>query len=137
MDDLLNHAAGLGLRVQFRDLGRVRNGEIHSSGLVVINDRRTVATQRITLAHECGHHVHGHDWTTRHDRDRDEREADTYAARLLISPEALAEAEALVGCRDSALARELNVQAKHIALWRASYLKEVGVIRRKHLRAVG
>lgn len=135
MEDLLQHAAELGLRVQFRDLGRVVNGTIHSSGLVLINDRRSMAQQRITLAHECGHHVHGHDWTGRHDRDRDEREADTYAARLLISPEAFAEAEALVGARDNALARELNVQARHIALWRADYLKRVGVVR--HLRAVG
>lgn len=135
MEDVLQHAADLGLRVQFRDLGRVRNGEIHSSGLVVINDRRPMALQRVTLAHECGHHVHGHDWTAAHDRVRDEREADTYVACLLITPEAFAEAEALVGCRDAALARELNVQPKHIVLWRESYLRRVGVVRR--LRAVG
>jgi Zn-dependent peptidase ImmA (M78 family) len=135
LEDVLQHAASLGLRVQFRDLGRVRDGEIHSSGLVLINDRRTLAQQRVTLAHECGHHVYGHDWTGRHDRERDEREADTYAARLLISPEAFAEAEALVGCRDNALARELNVQAHHITLWRADYLKRVGVVR--HLRVAG
>lgn len=135
MEDLLQYAAGLGLRVQFRDLGRVRNGEIHSSGLVIINDRRSMAQQRVTLAHECGHHVHGHDWTSAHDRARDEREADTYAARLLITPEAFAEAESLVGCRDAALARELHVEPKHIVLWRESYLRRVGVVR--HLRAVG
>ncbi len=68
-------------------------------------------------------------------RARDEREADTYAARLLVTPEAFAQSEALVGCRDNALARELNVQALHIALWRADYLKRVGVVRR--LRAIG
>lgn len=135
MEDLLQHAADLGLRVKFRDLGRLRHGEIHSSGLVVINDRRPVAQQRVTLAHECGHHAHGHDWTAAHDRERDEREADTYAAQLLITPEAYADAEAIVGCHDAALARELNVQAKHIALWRAAYLRRVGVVR--HLRAVG
>ncbi len=135
MEDLLQHAADLGLRVKFRDLGRLRHGEIHSSGLVVINDRRPIAQQRVTLAHECGHHAYGHDWTSAHDRARDEREADTYAARLLITPEAFAEAEALVGCRDGALARELNVQVKHVALWRAAYLRQVGVVRR--LRAAG
>ena len=134
MEDLLEHAAGLGLRVKFRDLGR-RHGEVHSSGLVVVNDRRPLPVQRIALAHECGHHFYGHDWTADHDRERDEREADTYAARLLITPEAFAEAESLVGCGDSALARELNVQAKHIALWRAAYLRQVGVVR--YLRAVG
>jgi Zn-dependent peptidase ImmA (M78 family) len=135
VEDLLQHAADLGLRVQFRDMGRARNGEIHSSGLVMINDRRPMALQRVTLAHECGHHFYGHDWTAAHDKERDEREADTYAARLLITPEAFADAEAIVGCRDAALARELNVQPKHIALWRASYLRRVGVVR--YLRAVG
>lgn len=134
MEDLLQHADELGLRVQFRNLGR-RHGEIHSSGLVVINDRRPLAQQRQTLAHECGHHVHGHDWTGRHDRERDERQADTYAARLLISPAAYAEAEALVGAHDGALARELNVTARLVALWRADYLTRVGVVR--HLRVVG
>jgi Zn-dependent peptidase ImmA (M78 family) len=134
VEDLLQHAADLGLRVQFRNLGR-RHGEIHSSGLVVVNDRRPVAQQRLTLAHECGHHAHGHDWTQAHDRDRDEREADTYAARLLITPRAYADAERLVGGHDGALARELNVQAHHIALWRADYLRRVGVVR--GLRAAG
>lgn len=135
MDDVLQHAASLGLRVHFEDLGRVRNGEIHSSGLIRINTRRTPALQRITIAHECGHHVRGHDWTTRCDRERDEREADTYAARLLITPAAFAEAEAIVGSGDAALARELNVQVKHIVLWRADYLRQVGVVR--GLRAAG
>lgn len=135
MEDLLEHAAGLGLRVKFRDLGR-RHGEVHSSGLVVINDRRPLPVQRIALAHECGHFAHGHDWTERHDRERDERQAYTYAARLLITPEVFAEAEALVGCGDHALARELNVTAQMVQLWRRAYLARVGVVRR-HLRVVG
>lgn len=128
MEDLLAHAAGLGLRVKFRDLGR-RHGELHSSGLVVVNSERPVKAQRITLAHECGHRAHGHDWTNEHDRPRDERQANTYAARLLISPQDYALAERAVGAHAGALARELNVTATLVELWRADYLREVGVVR--------
>lgn len=132
MEDVLAHANRLGLRVKFADLGR-RAGEVHSSGVVFINHTRSLLTQRVTLAHECGHWVLGHDWTSAHDRARDEREADTYAARLLISPQAYAAAEALVGPHDGAIARELVVPAALLPLWRASYLRRVGVVR--HLRA--
>ena len=128
MEDLLAHAARLGLRVKFRDLGR-RHGELHSSGLVVVNSERPVKAQRITLAHECGHRAHGHDWTNEHDRPRDERQANTYAARLLISPQDYALAERSVGAHAGALARELNVTATLVELWRADYLREVGVVR--------
>lgn len=120
--------------MKFDDLGK-RSGEIHSSGLVFINHTKSLLTQRVTLAHECGHWVLGHDWTNDHDHARDERDADTYAARLLISPEAYAAAEALVGPHDGAIARELVVTADLLPLWRESYLRKVGVVR--HLRSVG
>lgn len=126
----------MGLRVVFRDLGR-RHGEVHATGLVVINDRRPVQAQRITLAHECGHHAHGHDWRERHDRVRDERQADTYAARLLIDPADYHDAERTVGCHPGALARELGVTERLIEMWRADYLAEVGVVRRTPTRAAG
>lgn len=128
MDDLIAHAAAMGLRVKWRDLGR-RHGELHSSGLVILNQRRTQRVQRITLAHEIGHHWHGHDWTRAHDRAVDERQADTYAARLLISPADYALAERLVGCHPGALAKELGVTARLVELWRHSY-------EHRHLRAV-
>ena len=134
MEKVLAHAARLGLRVKYADLGR-RAGEIHSSGVVFINPTKSLLTQRVTLAHECGHWVLGHDWTNAHDQARDERQADTYAAQLLITPAAYAEAEAIVGAHDGALARELGVTAALVVLWRESYLRRVGVVR--HLRAVG
>jgi Zn-dependent peptidase ImmA (M78 family) len=118
----------LGLRVKYADLGR-RSGEVHSSGLVVINHTKSLLTQRVTLAHECGHWVFGHDWTDAHDRGRDETQADTYAARLLISAAEYADAERTVGAHPGALARELNVTPKLIELWRQDYLSRVGVVR--------
>lgn len=135
MDDLIAHADELGLRIKWRPLGR-RTAELHSSGLILVNPDRTMPTQRMAIAHECGHWSYGHDWTRDHDRPRDERQADTYAARLLISPQAYAAAEAQCGGHLGAMARELNVRRDLVELWRRSYLAEVGVVR-PHLRAVG
>lgn len=131
MDDLIAHAETHGLRVKWRDLGR-RNGELTTAGLILLNPRKTHATQRLTLAHEIGHHRHGHDWTRTHEVVRDERQADTYAARLLITPEMYREAEQLVGDRTGALAKELNVAPIHIELWRESWRQEIAA--RSHLR---
>lgn len=41
-----------------RDPGR--RGELYSSGLVLLNPRRTETIQRVTLAHELGHAHFGH-----------------------------------------------------------------------------
>lgn len=132
MDDLLAHVDAMGLHVKFRDLGR-RHGEIHSGGLIVINDRRPVRAMRITLAHEVGHAVHNHDWTAaRHDVQRDERQANTFAARLLVSPEAYRDAEAEVGTEARHLARHLGVTSDLIELWRESWQQEIAA--RSHLR---
>ncbi len=119
MDELIEHAEALGLRVVWRDLGR-RNGELTSAGVVLLNPRKSVLTQRVTLAHECGHHWHGHDWTRAHNRERDERQADTYAARLLILPLDYAVAEQIAGPHPGALARELGVTRRLVELWQAN-----------------
>lgn len=128
MEDVIAHAMSLGLTVKFRDLGR-RSGELTSSGLILVNQNRPAKMQRTAIAHECGHWVHGHDWTRDHDRPRDERQADLYAARLLITPTAYREAEQLVGTHVGALARELNVTVLLVELWRDAYLRQVGVVR--------
>lgn len=116
MEDLIWHAKGAGLGVNFRDLGR-RHGELRSGGVVIINDRRPVRQQRITLAHELGHWAHRHDWRAEHDVERDEREADTYAALLLIAPLDYAIAERIVGSHPAHLARELGVTVHLIQVW--------------------
>lgn len=128
MEDLIEHASRIGLRIKYADLGR-RTAELHSSGLVFVNPHRALVLQRAAVAHECGHWVHGHDWTRDHDRARDERQADEYAARLLITPAGYAEAERVAGEHVGAIARELGVTARLVELWRDSYLRQVGVIR--------
>lgn len=118
MEQLLALATTRGLRVGWRDLGR-RNGEWHSSGLILLNPHRTEQTQRVTLAHELGHAHHGHTWTDNpREHDRQEMAADRYAANLLISPVEYALAEHLVGPHPGAIARELAVTARLVELWR-------------------
>lgn len=132
MDDLLAQVHAMGLHVKFDKLGR-RHGEIHSSGLIIINEERSVKAMRITLAHEAGHAYHGHDWTVaRHDVLRDERQAKTFAARLLVSPEAYRDAEREVGTDPRHLARRLDVTAELIELWRDSWEREIAA--RSHLQ---
>jgi hypothetical protein len=116
MEDVLDHAHELGLRVAFRDLGR-REGELHSSGLIIVNSRRTHMTQRIAIAHEIGHHVHGHHEPRDHWSEQDERQADIYAAGVLIRVEDYRYAEGFVGSHPGALARELGCLARHVAYW--------------------
>lgn len=123
MRDLRAHAAGLGLTVQLEDLG-ARNGEVRAGGRIVVNEDRSLSVQCEVLAHEIGHFVLGHNWTRAHDVIRDERQADTYAARLLITPERYALAERLVGTNAGALAYELQVSVRLIDLWRISYRRD-------------
>lgn len=91
---------------------------MHSSGVVYLNHRKSVLTQRVTLAHEMGHWHHGHDWTRTHDRERDEHQADLFAARLLIDPLEYALAERIVGEHPGAIARELGVTTRLVELYR-------------------
>lgn len=127
MDRLIAHAESLGLYVAYRNLGRA-NGYFLGGNLVVLNYRRAVTTQRITLAHEIGHWFHGHDWSGDHDHDRDEREADMYAASLLIPAGEYARAEQLVGCHPGALARELGVTARLVEFRRQQLERDARIL---------
>ena len=74
---------------------------------------------RSTFAHELGHAIHEdrptHDpWV----HARQERRADEFAARFLVTPEAMASAEAEHGPHDGALAIELGVTTHIIGVCR-------------------
>ena len=116
LDEVVAHAEGMGLRVEWSYLG-TRSGELRPDGAVIINPRKSLLTQRVTVAHECGHAHHGHDWRERHSRERDEREADLYAAELLIDPLGLRAAASLYGGDVRVLAKELGVTARLLRLW--------------------
>lgn len=116
MQDLINRAAAMGLHFKFVDLGRL-SGQLRSNGLVYINYRKSLLTQRVTAAHEIGHWDLGHDWTNAHDKAADERQADLYAAHLLISPVEYEIAERLYGHHPGTLALELGVTRRLVELW--------------------
>ena len=127
MDALIAQAEAMGLRVQYRDLGR-NGGYLFGGGLIVLNHRHGLPAQRVTLAHEMGHWVCGHDWTRDHDKARDELDADIYAARLLIAVEDYARAETLVGTHLGALAKELGVTRRLVELRRRDFARDMGIL---------
>lgn len=127
MDALIARAEAMGLRVQFRNLGRA-TGYLFGGGLVVLNHRHNLSAQRETLAHEMGHAHYGHDWTRDHDKVRDELDADRYAARLLIPIERYAAAEALVGNHPGALARELQVTRRLVELRQEDFNRDTRIL---------
>lgn len=135
MDELIAQAEAMGLRIKWTNLGR-RTGQVQRSGLVFINDRKSELTQRCALAHEMGHWAHGHDWSAAHDVVRDELQADTYAARLLISPVDYALAERLHDGHAGAIARELGVSARLVEVWRDHVLRRTVPACHALLRAV-
>ncbi|QIK83022.1 ImmA/IrrE family metallo-endopeptidase [Sanguibacter sp. HDW7] len=118
LDDLLDHARHLGVNVASRPLGRRRGEYRHAHRLIVLNSRMSTVLQRSTLAHELGH-AHYADVAVDDPRTHDmqERRANRYAARLLITPHAYSAAEALVGPHPGALARELGVARYIIDAW--------------------
>lgn len=142
MDELIAHAESLGMNVKWGDLGR-RSGQVQRSGLTVINHRKSETTQRIALAHEIGHWVHGHGYSAMHDVPRDELQADIHAARLLISPVDYALAERIHEGHVGAIARELDLDSHIVTIWRDHVLRRttasagIGAARAgRHLRAV-
>lgn len=94
-------------------------GYFAEGNVLVINATMTEAYQREVLAHELGHAWYGHDWRNPHDEERDERQADLYAARLLISPTEYALAEELHP-HPGAIAKELGVSQHLIELWQGT-----------------
>jgi len=117
LDGLVDVADAMGLRVVFWDLGP-KGGYLYEGGIVVLNRRHGAPAQRVTLAHEMGHWVCGHNWKQPHNEAKDETEADLYAARLLITVDDYARAEHIVGTHPGALAKELGVTRRLVLLRR-------------------
>lgn len=109
MDDLEGIAHAMGIRIEYRDqLHRRRWGEYdHKHRTIRLLGSLRALHWRCTLAHELGHAYHGH----RGCRDRQECEADAFAARLLIHPDEWRTATA-VHDRLETVAAELTVWPK-------------------------
>lgn len=116
-DLLLQHAADLGIDVQYGNLGPRRHGEYrHSESLIILNQVCTAAQMLSALAHEVGHAV-----ACDHGSTANHRRADEYGAALIITPAEYAEAETIVGEHPGALAEYLGVTRRLVLAWRRWY----------------
>lgn len=116
IESLVERAAAMGHEVEFLPL-HGKSGLLLPNGLILINSTKHEITQKAALAHELGHVHYGHDWRNPHDRERDEAQADRFAAELLIDERAYAIAEVMHG-EVSAIAAELGVPIKLLEIWR-------------------
>ncbi|WP_313280967.1 ImmA/IrrE family metallo-endopeptidase [Timonella senegalensis] len=115
MEQILSFARREGYRVEFLPLGAFA-GLLMPGRLILIDSQIPEWRQREAVAHELGHAWHGHDRGIAHEDPDLERQADLYAARLLISPTEYALAEAICE-HPGAIAKELMVSAELVTLW--------------------
>lgn len=96
--DLIRHAGSLGAQVHFapiEDDPELLGYFLPRQMRIVIRLGMTLAQSRWVLGHECGHAYYGHQCIGPASRDRAERQANAYAARLLIDPDEYARLEAI------------------------------------------
>lgn len=122
MRGLIHAASELGLRVHAVHMPEGILGYYSPTEQRIYFDLSlTPRERRSVVAHELGHAYHGHDCST----PRNERQADSYAAELLIDPEAYASAENI--SHDIAyLADELGVTEDLIRHFRKHCLQRLG-----------
>jgi Zn-dependent peptidase ImmA (M78 family) len=122
LSDLGKHAASLDVTVHIGHLDDGRLGLYDAEAARVwISFGLTPSEQRSVLAHELGHVYFGHYCDT----ERAEREADRYAADLLICPETYATLER-EGMDAHAIADEMNVTVDIVHAYRAHHLQRLG-----------
>lgn len=121
MQELYNEAEALGVTIVEALLPEGVRGEyVHKERLIKLTKGMSERQKRSTLAHELGHAFHGHTKPQNGaDRRRQERQANDYAARLLITPEAYAAAERIHGCHVGGLAHSLGVTPAVVQSWRS------------------
>lgn len=119
--DLNQLAAALGVSVAEHTGGE--KGRYYGARRITLRRGLGYINRRCTLAHELGHCVLGHDpAATGWIKDRQERDADQWAARLLISAVEYRAAEHLHGPHPGAIAAELEVTKHLVEVWREHHL---------------
>jgi len=92
-----------------------------SESRIYFDMRLTPAERRSVVAHELGHAHHGHTC----DGAKQERQADTYAALLLIAPGAYARLES-IGLSITDIAEELDVTERIVTAYTTHCLSRIG-----------
>ncbi|WP_144873853.1 ImmA/IrrE family metallo-endopeptidase [Microbacterium sp. 1.5R] len=109
MDQLLRLVEIHGLRLVERS-GGSRGGYEPRTATIRVSPGMSERTRCSVIAHELGHAMLGHEHTLDPvQRGRQERRADEWAARLLITPSAYAEAEAARDGHPASIAFDLGV----------------------------
>ena len=123
---LLDMATAINVWVDVDDVGwlspRAKGGWFPQHDLILLAPGLHPVEELCTLAHELGHATLGH---TTHENgwfaQRQERAADRWAARMLISPVECELAERLYGPSPNLIARELGVTTHILAAWQDLY----------------
>lgn len=130
MRDLLAKAAEYGLEVHGAHLEDDRIGSYAPElGRIYFDLSLDVAERRSVIAHELGHAHHQHTC----DSTWNEREADTYAATLLVDPAWYAELE-VINHDANWIADEMNVAPWIIEDYRRYCLSRLGDVTYTHAR---
>ncbi|WP_232676734.1 ImmA/IrrE family metallo-endopeptidase [Nocardioides sp. R-C-SC26] len=113
--ELIDLCAEHHIAVEWADLGPIRHGQyLRRRRLIELNRNLTLRQLVAGLAHEFAHYAHDDGCSTA----RAERRAWEYAARLLITPDEYAAAEAAVGPSVNAIAVELDLTGVLVEAWR-------------------
>lgn len=122
MRDLVQIVARYGLRLHGDYLPpNVRGYYSPTERRIYFDLRLTYNERRGTIGHELGHAHHGHDCST----DANERQADAFAARLLIHPDDYAEAARVNPDREH-IADELCVPVDIVEAFETHCLARLG-----------
>ncbi|WP_038549832.1 ImmA/IrrE family metallo-endopeptidase [Corynebacterium glyciniphilum] len=114
-------AYALGIEITTHHGGE--RGRRYIDGTISLRDDLGPINRRCTLANELGHHVHNHQPIPAM-HDRQEREANDYAAELLIGPDEYQEAEALCDGHSGGIARELGVTVELVHVWQVLQVRK-------------
>lgn len=125
LDEAIEYASSLGLNVEERPLEGLLSAVLLPEGVILLNSLRSVLTRKVAVAHECGHWHYGHDWRHQHDQPRDERQANLFAAKVLIDPLDYAYAELLHDGNKGNISKEIGVPLPLIELWLPWYAGEL------------
>lgn len=108
MRDLMNEASRMGIRVHLAHLDEDLLGFYdHDASEIVVGLSLTMPELKEVLAHELGHALHCHDCSNR----KNERQADRYAAKLLVNSSDYAAAERIAD-HPALIANELGLTEK-------------------------
>lgn len=122
MKELLARAAAAGISVHGSHLTDDKIGcYVPDLRRIYFDLSLTAAERRSAVAHELGHAHYGHDCDT----DANERQADAYAAALLIDPQWYAELEQISHDAEW-IAEEMNVAPWVIVDYRRYCLRRIG-----------